>query len=473
MDIKSKIIGKMKNHFTKILLLLFILISTTNYSQIIEANIIDSALVFNKTKRVIALKKDSLKKIKAPIFRSPNYKEAQESYTIKEVPNPKKGNANGYISDPNDYISIAKELELNTLIWSIEQTTTAQIAIVVLPSIGKEVPKNFAVKIVEEWKIGQAEKDNGLLILTVIDQRRTEFETGYGLESILTDAICFRIGKQEIVPHFKKGNYGEGLIAAIKKVKLFLEKPEAIQEIYSNGITHEKNTLQNRIGIWYDILLGYIILSLLFFAIYFGFIYDIDKSINDYHAKYIRLEKFKIGFLLILFPLPFIYMNRLVKKRLKKYRFAPRYSRINGKRMLLKDEWAENNFLEKAQILEEKLNSVRYDVWVTEDESDILILEYKGANLSYSDCTKCSYKTFGKLKTVVITTATYNRSGKRLINYKCRNCNYEEEVTEIIPQKIQATSSTSSFGGSSSSFGGGSSSFGGGSSGGGGAGVSW
>jgi len=487
----------MKITLKKLILTILLLLNSIVYSQVTEdviklkdtnnAAIEDSLKL--KVEEILQLKirdnkptekvnkaKDSIRvalqlEIDNTNFRIPIYSNKQNSYTVTEVPNPKNGKASGYISDPNDYITTDEELELNRLIWHIEKTTTAQVAIVILPSIGSEVPKDFAVKLFKKWGIGQADTDNGLLILTIMDQRRTELETGYGLEPILTDAICYRIGKQEIVPHFKKGNYGKGLIAAVERVKLFLEEPEAAAEIYSKGVTHNNATLQERLGVWYYILFGYLLLCLIASLVYFGLIYDIDKSINDYHAKYVRLEKFKIGCLLVLIPLPFIFMNALIKRRLKKYRFAPRYSRITGDIMHLKDAWAENEFLEKAQILEEKLKSVAYDVWVTEDESDILILEYKGTSLKYSDCKECSYKTYGKSKTKVITTATYNRSGERIVHYKCRNCNYKEEITEIIPQKY-ASSSSSSGGGSSSSSGG-SSSFGGGSSGGGGAGVSW
>ena len=138
----------------------------------------------------------------------------------------------------------------------------------------------------------------------------------------------------------------------------------------------------------------------------------------------------------------------------------------------MKDEWAENEFLEKAQILEESLESIRYDVWITDDESDILVLEYEGSSRKYSDCKKCGYKTFGKTKTVILKSANYNRSGERKIYYNCRNCHYKEEKIEVISQRVKSSSSSSSsFGSGSSSSG--SSSFGGGSSGGGGAGVSW
>jgi uncharacterized protein len=100
-------------------------------------------------------------------------------------------------------------------------------------SIGQETPRILLRVYLNYWGIGQADTDNGLLIFTVMDQHRTEFETGYGLEAVLTDAMCYRIGMQELVPEFKKGNYGAGLIAAVSRIKGLLEEGEVVEEIRS------------------------------------------------------------------------------------------------------------------------------------------------------------------------------------------------------------------------------------------------
>ena len=61
-----------------------------------------------------------------------------------------------------------------------------------------------------------------LLILVVMDQRRVEFETGYGLEAVLPDIICYRIINENFVPHFKEGDYDSGLISSVDRVKTLL-----------------------------------------------------------------------------------------------------------------------------------------------------------------------------------------------------------------------------------------------------------
>jgi uncharacterized protein len=126
---------------------------------------------------------------------------AQVGFTPETVPNPKNGGT-GYVSDPDGILEAAAVVQLNQLIAKLEDSSTAQIAVVLVNSIGQENPKDFATRLFNYWGIGQADTDNGLLIFTVMDQHRTEFETGYGLEAVLTDAMCYRIGMQELVPEF-------------------------------------------------------------------------------------------------------------------------------------------------------------------------------------------------------------------------------------------------------------------------------
>ncbi|SNR16084.1 TPM domain-containing protein [Tenacibaculum jejuense] len=434
-------------------------------------------------------------------FISPKY-ENISIYKVDNVPDPKKGSSNGFVSDPNNYINPSEEYKINSILWGLEENSTAQVAVVILKSIGNEVPKDFAVKLFEKWGIGQADKDNGLLILTVIDQRRTEFEVGYGLEPVLTDLICHRIGTDEIVPNFKKGEFGLGLISASNKVKQIIEDPKNIEEVYSQNISYPEKRNSSLSSVYdqyldskepspYKTFLTFLplLIMVLVYASLNGVLFQrmkekikiIDNSKEDYYDKYNELKgttKGAIGCLSLIlglfFPIYAYFRYATRRKKLKEYRYAPRFSRVNGQKMELLNAWAENKFLKEGEILEEKLDAAEYDVWVTEDESDVMVLEYEGSSRKYSDCHACGYKTYGRSSTRIIRSATYERTGKKEEIYLCRNCHYTDSVIITIPKKIkpQSTSSYSS-GGSSWSSSSSSSSWGGGSSGGGGAGVSW
>lgn len=392
----------------------------------------------------------------------------QEVYTIKSVPNP-TDDGSGWVADPNNYLSIEEKDTLNAIIFDIEAKSTAQIAIVILPSIGNEIPKDFAVKLFNHWGIGQAEKDNGLLILTVIDQRRTEFEVGYGLESILTDALSYRIASQELVPHFKNGDYGLGLIAGVKKVQKILDNPAVIKEIYDDGagvvFSRSVNPIVPILGVYFILFL--------FVAYHYGSsVRKINKNKADFYDKFQDLYNMKHFLYMIFFPLPFIFIRYLfIKKRLSKYRNHPRFSKVTGAEMFKKTEVTEDPFLKKGQLVEENIRSVDYDVWVTEKGDDILILKYNKLFSKYAKCPKCDYKTYYTAHSKTVKAATKSSTGIREETHKCKNCDYQKVRRITIPKiTSSSSSSSSSFGGGSSSGG---SSFGGGSSGGGGAGVSW
>ena len=138
-------------------------------------------------------------------------------------------------------------------------------------------------------------------------------------------------------------------------------------------------------------------------------------------------------------------------------------------------EEEEDDYLEKGQITEEDINSVDYDVWVTDNADDILVLRYEKRYSKYGSCPECAYKTYYKSHSEVTKSATYSSTGTRELTFTCKNCNYSHIELETIPMKTRSSEGGGSGGGGSWSGGssGGGGSWGGGSSGGGGAGVSW
>ncbi len=390
---------------------------------------------------------------------------AQQTFTPETIPNPKNGGT-GYVSDADNILDPSDITELNRLIAQLEDSSTAQIAVVLVNSIGIENPKDFATRLFNYWGIGQADTDNGLLIFTVMDQHRTEFETGYGLEAVLTDAMCYRVGMQELVPEFKKGNYGAGLIKAVTRIKGILEKGEVVEEIRSRKPV--STPLSPFIPLWLQI---YLLANLVFHLWWMWRLHDMIKAKDDFYDKYINVRKLRLWGFLIAFPLPFIFVWIYMKNRMNYFRNHPRYSKMTGELMTKLSEEEEDDYLEHGQITEEEIGSIDYDVWVTPSREDYLILKYEKYYSKFRECPECHFKTYYHAQTKTIKRATTYSTGKKIKRHECKNCSYSKEKVIIIP-KIQ----TSSGGGSSSGGGGGFSgggSWGGGSSGGGGGGVSW
>lgn len=390
---------------------------------------------------------------------------AQTAYTVEGIPNPK--DSRGYVSNPDGVLSEGEVMQLNGVAAALENSSTAQVAIVIVNSIGEENPKDFATRLFNYWGIGQADVDNGLLIFSVMDQRRTEFETGYGLEGVLPDVICYRIGMQELVPYFKDGQYGQGLLSALIRIKTTLEDPEALEEIRSGGSQQYGSGqafrpvpgLPAALG-WYIVANALFHLLVVLWLLYTGF------SKQDLYDRYRAVRRVYFFIFVILFPIPYLLVYFYLKRRLNYLRNHPRFGKDTGKPLHKLDEWKDDEYLEAGQVMEEKVGSVDYDVWVTDEHDEVLILRYAKRFSRYSDCPKCHYRTYYLEQTRVLKAATYSHSGLQEQIFSCKNCNYLDRKLITIPKKTRSS-------GGGSSGGGGGGGFGGGSSGGGGAGVSW
>ena len=134
------------------------------------------------------------------------HEQTVETYKVTDVPNPRNESSSNWVSNPNQILDESYVWEINNMLSQLEDSLSIEVAIVALSSIGEDIPAEFAHKLFEHWGIGKKADDNGLLILLVLDQRKVTFATGYGLEGVLPDALCFRIQQNEMVPWFRKND---------------------------------------------------------------------------------------------------------------------------------------------------------------------------------------------------------------------------------------------------------------------------
>jgi len=130
----------------------------------------------------------------------------------------------GYVVDLADILSPAEEKQLDDLLRGLEKQTTAQMAILTVTSLAGRDINSFALQVAEQWKLGQKGKDNGLLFVVALQDRKYRFEVGYGLESVLPDSLLGSLGRQALVPYFKQGRYGQGIAAATGEILRILGK---------------------------------------------------------------------------------------------------------------------------------------------------------------------------------------------------------------------------------------------------------
>ncbi|HHY38107.1 MAG TPA: TPM domain-containing protein, partial [Clostridia bacterium] len=107
--------------------------------------------------------------------------------TAPEFPQP-----TGFVNDYAGVLSPKDLADLNSLAEVIKGKTGAELAAAIVETTSPLEPKEYAVRLFEHWKIGEKGKDNGVLVLIALKERRVEVEVGYGLEGVLTDAVTGR-----------------------------------------------------------------------------------------------------------------------------------------------------------------------------------------------------------------------------------------------------------------------------------------
>ncbi|HLG34360.1 MAG TPA: TPM domain-containing protein [Bacteroidia bacterium] len=119
--------------------------------------------------------------------------------------------SNRLVTDFTNTLSQAEQNQLEQKLVAFNDSTSTQIAVVLMLSTGNYEISEYAVQLGNKWGIGQKGKNNGILILLAVDDRKISIQTGYGMEGVAPDVLMKRIIENDMTPYFKKGNYYQGL----------------------------------------------------------------------------------------------------------------------------------------------------------------------------------------------------------------------------------------------------------------------
>jgi len=359
--------------------------------------------------------------------------------TLAEIDNPRQLR-NEWVSDMAGVLDSQTEQQLNGLITWLEQQTSAEMAVVTVRNTADSPPREFATELLNRWGIGKADQDNGILILLVMDTRRIEVETGYGIEGLLPDGKIGAILDAQVIPHFRQGDFGGGLLAGV----------EAMTEVIAGK--KPPFSLPSPVT---------------------------DVPTSDISARH----SFSLTPLILFIVMLTVVVLLVARSRI---RYCPQCR----KRMRLLTEEQDDAYLSSAQRFEEQLGSLDYRVWRCDDCLTCRVEPRRGrSGRVYENCPECGHRTV-YVKSASLREATYERRGLVEITRICRfpRCSYHHTEQRTTARLIRTSHRRRSsgrrgggggfggggFGGGGfggGSFGGGS--FGGGSSGGGGAGRSW
>ena len=122
------------------------------------------------------------------------------------------------VTDLAGVLSPSERQHIEERLYLFETQTSNQIAVLIISSLRGEVLEDYLIRVVDKWKLGVGEKENGVLLLIVTEEKKIRIETGYGLEGVLTDLIASQIIRNDIAPYFRQGNYYAGIAAGLNSI---------------------------------------------------------------------------------------------------------------------------------------------------------------------------------------------------------------------------------------------------------------
>lgn len=128
------------------------------------------------------------------------------------------GSPTGFVNDYAGLFSSEQKTALENKIVAFEKDTGNEIAVATIKTLNGDIIENFANELFQEWGIGKKGKDNGVLILVALDDRKMRIEVGYGLEGSLTDAQSYKIIDKIMKPAFREEKYYEGVNQAVDEI---------------------------------------------------------------------------------------------------------------------------------------------------------------------------------------------------------------------------------------------------------------
>ena len=141
---------------------------------------------------------------------------------------------NGPVNDLANLLNQEEREQAFSLLQNLNDTTGIQIALLTIPTLRGEDLENFSFSVVEAWKLGQKDKDNGALLFVALAERSIRIEVGYGLEDSLTDMQCGKIIREIMVPEFQEYRYAQGIIQALQTMAGIVSGEISIEETSSD-----------------------------------------------------------------------------------------------------------------------------------------------------------------------------------------------------------------------------------------------
>lgn len=346
---------------------------------------------------------------------------------IADIPSPRP---NGWAVDLTGTLHRDDLQALDRLGDEVKAQTGAELAVVVIGSTDGAGAREFATSLANGWGIGEAEKDNGVLIFAALDDRAAEIILGDGVDGPEQVQASEAIMQGEMVPRFRAGDPGGAVFyGALAAARRILHATPTATAAPSEAVappdlmaSSEENLSRNR-----ELARR----QREAFAARLAAAQELAVA-RPPRRRTAWPEALLVG-LGLLTPIGgYLY-----------YRRRPRRCKSCRSSLVRLDEVADDEHLDAGERTEERIGSVDYDVWFCAGCRRVEKLRYGAWYSAYASCPKCNARTQSSTETT-IEHATTASGGRVRVDEQCANCDYRHSSTYSTPRLQERTYSSSS-----------------------------
>lgn len=134
------------------------------------------------------------------------------------------------MTDITGTLSTSEQQSLTQQLQDITHKTRAQVAVLVVPSTGDDSIEQYAARVFDSWKLGDKQRNDGILLLVAWEEHAVRIEVGYGLEGVVTDLQAAKIIRDILIPAFKSDDLMGGLTLASENIGALLLNGELSED---------------------------------------------------------------------------------------------------------------------------------------------------------------------------------------------------------------------------------------------------
>jgi uncharacterized protein len=181
----------------------------------------------------------------------------------------------GRVIDEANIIDAAMRADFEARLANLEAKTTNQLVVVTLSSLRGRTIEDYGYQLGRYWRVGQKDRNNGVLFIVAPNERKIRIEVGYGLEGTITDAIASVIIQNSILPRFRANDYPGGIKRGVDDIiKVMSGNADEFkrQTLNKNGSSSLFGTIFSVLFAFMFSMPGLIILLILMHFFFIGFV---------------------------------------------------------------------------------------------------------------------------------------------------------------------------------------------------------